>query len=66
MKVCIFQFKRLNDSILICLLYTSLQEALLVDVDLIELIDVDEQKASQTALRFLPTLEVDAVRIRCV
>lgn len=44
-------------------LQQMLQEALLVDVDLIELIDVDEQKASQTALRFLPTLEVDAVRI---
>lgn len=44
-------------------LQQMLQEALLVDVDLVELVDVDEQKASQTALRFLPTLEVDAVRI---
>ena len=33
---------------------------------MIELIDVDEQKASQAALRFLPTLEVDAVRIACL
>ena len=40
-----------------------LQEALLVDVDLVELVDVDEQKASQAAFRFLPALEVDAVRI---
>lgn len=30
-------------------LQQMLQEALLVDVDLIELVNVDEQKASQTA-----------------
>ena len=40
-----------------------LQETLLVDADLVELVDVDEQKASQAALHFLPALEVDAVRI---
>ena len=44
-------------------LQQMLQEALLVDVDLIELVNVDEQKASQTAFCFLPALEVDAVRI---
>lgn len=44
-------------------LQQMLQEALLVDVDLVELVDVDEQKASQAAFRFLPALEVDAVRI---
>ena len=44
-------------------LQQMLQETLLVDADLVELVDVDEQKASQAALRFLPALEVDAVRI---
>ena len=41
-------------------LQQMLQEALLVDVDLIELIDVDEQKASQAALRFCLLYTSDA------